>query len=161
MGALLDQDWRYDSKPDSVPRDQVRELVGDTDQHTKLVSDTTIELALETQGGNTRLAASKVAEKIAARFIKDAISKSGKDYSRTIDRARLYQDLAMRLVSGASSNSVGGAAQTRVSSSQRLYGDRDIRRGAFRTGMFVHSEFDPRTELLDQDVLDDVRYEDD
>ncbi|MCP4878321.1 MAG: hypothetical protein GY896_22945 [Gammaproteobacteria bacterium] len=158
MGSLLIEDWSYDSKPQDIPRDEVRELVGDTDKNRKLVSDTTIDLALESQNNNTRLAAAKVAEKIAARFMKDAISKSGKDYSRTIAIAESYQNLGERLIK-QSSNAVGSAAQTRVSSSQALYGNGDIRRGAFRTGMFNTPEFDPRTELRDQDLLDDVRNE--
>lgn len=156
MGSLLDDDWVYDGKPDEEPRDEVRELVGDTDKNIKLVSDTTIELALETQGNNARLAASKVAEKIAARFLKEATSKSGKDYSRTITRAQAYQDLAASLKKNSSS-AVGYAAQLRVSTSQALYGNSDIRRGAFRTGMFTTPEFDPRTELRDQDLLNNAR----
>jgi len=154
--SLLEDDWKYGGKPDEVPLDQVRELVGDTDKHTKLVSDTTIDLALESQSGNARFAASKVAEKIAARFTKEATSKSGKDYSRTMDRAKAYLELADRLRNNDAS-SVGYAAQLRVSSAQVLYGNNDIRRGAFRTGMFVTREFDPRTEIRDQDALDDAR----
>jgi hypothetical protein len=158
--TLLDNDWTYEGSPDKEDRDQVRELVGDIDKNTKLVSDTTIKLALEATSNNARLAAAKVAEKIAARFAKEATSKSGKDYSRTISRMQAFHDLADRLIKKDPS-SVGGAAQLRVSSSQVLYGNNDIRRGAFRTGMFHSREHDPRTELTDQDVLNDVRYEDD
>jgi hypothetical protein len=155
--ALLSDDWNYESSPDKIPRDHVRELVGDVDKNEKLVTDTTIALALESQSNNARLAAAKVAEKIAALFAKEATSKSGKDYSRTMNRSDAFFKLADRLRT-QDPNTVGGAAQTRVSSSQALYGNSDIRRGAFRTGMFTPREFDPRTELRDQDVLDDVRY---
>ena len=160
MGALLDEDWNYDGKPNEEPRDQVRELVGDTDKNTKMVSDTTIELALESQGGNERMAAAKVAEKIAARFAKEAVSKSGKDYSRTMERSKMYLDLSERIRSQDSS-AVGYAAQLRCSTSQALYSNRDIRRGAFRTGQFHTSEFDPRGANTDQALLDDARDVDD
>ena len=154
--ALLDDDWNYDSKPGEIPRDQVRELIGDTDKNTKLVSDTTIELALENQGNNERMAAAKVAEKIAARFAKEATSKSGKDYSRTMDRSKAYLELA-KLYKTGDHTAIGYAAQLRLSTARVLYGNSDIRRGAFRTGMFHSSEFDPRTEITDQDLLNDAR----
>lgn len=156
MGSLIDDDWTYDGSPDKEPRDEVRELVGDTDKNTKLISDTSIELALESQGNNTRFAAAKIAEKISARFRKEAISKSGKDYSRTMDRADKYLELADRLKK-TDASAVGYAAQLRCSTTQALYSNSDIRRGAFRTGMFHSPEFDPRTELTDQDVLNDAR----
>ena len=158
--GFLEDDWRYDGSPDKEPRDEVRELVGDTDKHEKLVTDTTIALALSSASNNARQAAAKVAEVIAARFHKEAASKSGKDYSRTQQRAEAYLKLADRLRNNAP-DAVGYAAQLRVSTSQVLYSNSDIRRGAFRTGMFHRHYDDPRTELTDQDVLDDVRYTED
>lgn len=156
MGSLLDDDWSYDARPDIEPRDQVRELVGDTDKNTKLVSDTSIELALSMSGGQEQVAASEIAKKIAARFAKEATTKSGKDYSRSMDRHKAYLDLADRL-RAADATAIGYAAQLRCSTTQAIYAQNDIRRGAFRTGMFHTSEFDPRGVNTDQALLDDAR----
>jgi hypothetical protein len=154
--SLLDEDWNYDSKPNEIPRDQVRELVGDTDRNVKLVSDTSVELALTLSGSNEQVAAAEIAKKIGARFAKEATSKSGKDYARTMDRSKAFFELAAMLRANDPS-AVGEAWQIRCGTSQRLYGDGDIRRGAFRVGMFHTREHDPRTEVRDQDLLDDVR----
>lgn len=154
--SLLEQDWEYTAKPGEVPRDNVRELVGDTDKLTKLVSDTTIELALTVSNGNEQVAAAEVAKKIAARFAKEATSKSGKDYSRTMERHKAYLELS-KMLRSSDPTTVPSAAQTRCSTSAAIYANGDIRRGAFRTGMFHSPEWDPRTEITDQDLLNDSR----
>ncbi len=154
--SLLEDDWSYFGQPDDLAIDHVRELVGDTDKNTKLVSDTTIQFALDNQGQDARMAAAKVAEKIGARFTKEASSKSGKDYSRSMDRSKAFFDLA-DLLKSSDSNTIPSAAQIRCSTSAALYSKADIRRGAFRTGMFHAPEFDPRVEVTDQDLLNDSR----
>lgn len=158
--SLLEDDWDYTNKADTVPLDQVRELVGDTDKNSKLISNTTIELALTLTGGDEQIAASEVAKKIGARFAKEATSKSGKDYSRTMDRSTAFFALAKMLRTN-DPNTVPSAAQIRCSTTSRLYGNNDIRRGAFRVGMFHTREHDPRSEVRDQDLLDDARALDD
>lgn len=155
--SLLDEDWGYTGNPSEVPRDEVRELIGDTEEHEKLTSDSTIALAIETQA-NTQLAAAVVARKIAARFAKEATSKSGKDYSRTMARHTAFLQLAEQL-RAQDGSAIPSAAQIRCSTTQAIYGRGDVRLGHFRTGMFHVSEFDPRTEPTEQALLDDVRNE--
>ena len=154
--SLLEDDWEYTNKADTVPRDNVRELVGDIDKNARLISNTSIEFALTLSGGNQQIAASEIAKKIGARFIKEASSKSGKDYSRTMDRSTAFFELAKMLRTNDSS-AIPGAAQIRCSTTSKIYSNTDIRRGAFRVGMFYTREHDPRTEVRDQDLLDDAR----
>lgn len=152
MSSVIESDWNYTGQPDSNPIDEVRELVGDTNKNAKLVSDTTIDLALTVEGNNARSAAALVCEKIAARFMREASSKSAKDYSRTKNRAEAYLKLASRL-RRRNPGHVPQAAQLRVSTAEPFYRNNDIRRGAFRIGMFHTREFDPRTIVRDQDLL--------
>lgn len=158
--SLLEDDWEYTNEASTVPLDNVRELVGDTDKNTKLISNTSIDLALVLSGGNEQIAASEIAKKIGARFVKEATSKSGKEYSRTMDRSTAYFVLAKTLRTNDPS-AVPAAAQIRCSTTSKIYGNSDIRRGAFRIGMFHTREHDPRTEIRDQDLLDDARKFDD
>lgn len=150
--SVIESDWNYTGQPDSNPIDEVRELIGDVNKNAKLISDTTIDVALTAEGNNARSAAALVCEKIAARFMREASSKSAKDYSRTKQRADAYLKLASRLRKRAVGN-VPQAAQLRTSTSERLYRDADIRRGAFRIGMFHNREHDPRTQVRDEDLL--------
>lgn len=152
--TLLDDDWTYHGNPSTEPRDEVRELVGDIDKHEKLISDSTIALAIETQT-STQMAAAVVARKIAARFAKEATSKSGKDYSRTMARHTAFLQLAEQL-RAQDGSAIPSAAQIRRSTTQAIYARGDVRLGHLRIGMFYTSEHDPRNEPTEQTLLDNV-----
>lgn len=89
--------WTYDGQPETLPRDAVRLLVGDTDDADQLAQDADIAFALAENDGNVYFAAADVADMLSARFTRSVdlnVEGLGAQFAR---RAVAFAELAARL----------------------------------------------------------------
>lgn len=122
--------WSYSIALTST-RDQVRLLVGDTMQKDPLLQDEEIAFLL-TQAPNTKLAASRAAEAIAAKYARQADQAIGDWHVTLSQRVQHYKELAKELAASAPITAyAGGIAQADRSSEQ----DSSLSQPAFTRGM--------------------------
>lgn len=87
--------WTFDPATlATVPKDQVRLLVGDTDAGEQLVADEAITFLLAARGGDVALAAADVADRLQAYFSRQPDVDSGDESVDFSGRAERYAALA-------------------------------------------------------------------
>ena len=144
--------WSYTGNPSVVPRDHVRELVGDVDSQKKKVGDVQIELALATHK-NVYFAAAAIARQIAMYFAdRPVISSNGvsENWQAVYDN---YMKMADRLEAIGQEQSFfasGAAAPQAISHSrsklQAALEDQDRNWGPISAaGSMLAPEYDPET----------------
>jgi len=90
--------WTYSGDPGSTSRDEVRFLIGDTDNGDQIVSDEEIAYAIA-QEGNNRLAAIRVIRATAGKYARK-VDKAVGDLKMSYGQiAKHYMDLAVFLES--------------------------------------------------------------
>ncbi|VVB63933.1 Uncharacterised protein [uncultured archaeon] len=90
-------DWTYTNDPEHVPRDKLRELVGDTNSLDKQLSDQTIAELLGKYGttGNALYeAAIEACETLAAKYARDQIEWTGDETNSPALKVDNYLKLA-------------------------------------------------------------------
>lgn len=90
-------DWTYTSSPATVPRDKVRELVGDTNPNDKQLSDQTIAELLAKYGttGNALYeCAIEACETLAAKYARDQVEWTGDETNSPAQKVDNYLKLA-------------------------------------------------------------------
>lgn len=100
---IQDQFWHYTGQPQTVPRDEVRLLVGDINPKDKLLTDGEILYALA-RTTNVYAAAARCAEALAALWSRD-VDRSIDDVQsiRLSQRADAMRSLAVQLADKAAS----------------------------------------------------------
>lgn len=118
--------WTYDpSKLASVPTYRVRLEIGDTEPDDRLLQDEEIADALARNGNAEMGAAALCAERVAAKFSRQATVSTGQVSVQYAERARTYRELAGRLRTRAGFGArpfVGGASKSDM---DRFTGDED------------------------------------
>lgn len=128
--------WTFTDAPATVPRDEVRVLVGDTDATDPLpLSDAQIAYFLTENGDNARLAAAEAADLLAAYYARKADTSNGKLSVSASQRSVAFGKVAARL-----RNKAGAAAEVfvgglSISGKNTLAQDTDAVQPAFRVGM--------------------------
>lgn len=89
--------FTYADTPESVPRDAVRLLIGDTDSGDALLSDAEIAFYLAENGNNEYRAASEACKAIAAKLSRLPDIKTGRVQISNKDRARDFLALSKQL----------------------------------------------------------------
>lgn len=87
--------WTYTDAPQTVPLDEVRVLVGDTDTTDQLVSDEIINYGLSK--GNSLYAAAVASRHIAAKFARLTTASVGSVSEAAGDLWKHYKELAQDL----------------------------------------------------------------
>lgn len=93
--------WTYSNTPNTVQRDAVRWLTGDTDTADQQITDEEVTYAIA-QAPNTYMAAALVAEALAAKYSRKADRTVGDISLRSSQQADAYRELATRLRNQAS-----------------------------------------------------------
>lgn len=89
--------WTYSGDPSSSTRDEVRFLIGDTDETDPQLNDQEVEYLLAANGDNSQLAAASCADAIASKYTR-LVNKSVGDLSISYgERAQKYTELAGKL----------------------------------------------------------------
>lgn len=126
--------WTYSGNPASSPKDQVRFLVGDTDETDQLLQDEEIEWLISDRG-SALAAAVAAAEAIAAKFARQVDKAVGDLRLSLSQKAQGYAaraaELRLRLATGAAPYAGGISASDKEA--QEL--DTDRVPPAFRVGM--------------------------
>jgi hypothetical protein len=101
--------WSYN---EDLPRnlDVVRFNVGDTDAEDQLLQDGEIEYLLSDSGDNVLLASARAADRIAAKFARQAAIELGDFAEEAQQKAQAYEALADTLRMESSSGSGVGSA---------------------------------------------------
>ncbi len=134
-------DWFFDdSDLKNSAKDQVRLLIGDTDDSVKLISDPAITFRLSEAGQNVRLAAAACCEDIAAKFARAADYKNGSLSVSASQRAKAYRDLAIELRRRDSELCQVFAGGLTVSGKDALEADTDAIQPRFSRGMNSHAD---------------------
>lgn len=148
--TLNDDTWTYGGEPATVPRDHVRELIGDTDISHKLMLDATIAHAL-TERKNEYFAAAKLCSELALRFArKVSISHEGasEQWGELVENYRnLADDYEKQGQALAESVGTAGAPQAAAltkSALKDINSDTDRRLPVFMLGNLYDPLFDPR-----------------
>lgn len=136
--------WSYSGDPSTSKKDEVRFLIGDTDQDDQLLQDEEIEYLLSVES-NVYRAASKAARSIAAKFSREA-EKSIGDYSiKANQRAEAYKRLMKDLEEeGKKKMSFAGkpyAGGIRLSDKEKDRTNKDMVQPRFRKGFMDNSRY--------------------
>lgn len=133
--------WFFDdSDLENSAKDQVRLLIGDTDESDKLISDPAITFRLSEAGQNVRLAAAACCEDIAAKFARKVDYKNGSLSVSASKRADAYRALAMELRRRDSELCEVFAGGLTRSGKDALEADSDAIQPRFSRGMNRHAE---------------------
>lgn len=85
--------WTYTNKPSTSARDEVRFLVGDTDNDDQLATDEEIAYAISTEA-NSLFAASRISHAIGAMFSRDSDKEVGDLRLSLSQRSKQYKNLS-------------------------------------------------------------------
>lgn len=91
--------WTYSFDPSASLKDQVRFLIGDTDQNDPLLYDKEITWVLGQYNNSPMNAAIRCCETIAAKFSRMADEKAGPVSVTYSQKSKQYRDLRQELVS--------------------------------------------------------------
>lgn len=148
--TLNDDTWTYGGEPATVPRDHVRELIGDNDINHKLLSDNTIANALALFK-NVFFAAAELCQELALMFARKVpISHEGasEQWGVLVENYRnLAEDYEKKGQAFAESVGTSGAPQAAAltkSGLRDINADTDRRLPVFSLGVLFDPDFDPR-----------------
>lgn len=149
--ALLNDDtWTYEGDPASIPRDHVRELIGDNDINHKVLMDSEILNAIALFK-NVFFAAAQLCRELALKFNrKVSISHEGasEQWGALVENYRnLAKDYEAQGQGFAESQGSSGAPQAAALTKSGLAdinADTDRRLPVFSLGVLFDPEFDPR-----------------
>lgn len=86
--------WSYSGDPTTSPLDQVRFLIGDTDENAPLLLDAEISFAI-TEEATPNAAAAYCCETLARKFAKEVDKTIGPLRVSLSQKSKAYQDLAI------------------------------------------------------------------
>ncbi len=128
--------WNYSGNPQDSDRDEVRFLMGDTDETDQLVSDQEVAYAISKQS-NLRLAAAILCRHLSAKFARMVTNRVGDVASNCSDMAKQFKVKADELdpnnmaQSGVAVPVFGGVS---VSDKQIILDDEDTVLASFYKG---------------------------
>jgi hypothetical protein len=142
--------WEYDN-PLASAKDEVRFLLGDTDESDQQFSDEEVDYLVTTFGDATTaaVAGARALAGRYARFVTKAVGDLRIEYS---NRSSQYIGLAKMLAEGDAGSTIRPmpvATGIRISDKSAAYLDADRVRSAFVTGQ----DDDPAISLIQQDLL--------
>lgn len=132
--------WNYTNRPETVDRDKVRFLVGDTDSCDQLVTDEEIAYAIAKFPTKLELAAAFVLRALAAKFSRKASMSAGGVSSSCSDIAKAFADRAKELDPNDETSGAGGLlceisfGGITISEHEAMQDETDTVQPAFRRG---------------------------
>lgn len=149
--VLLNEDtWTYGGEPATVPRDHVRELIGDNDINHKLISDNEIANALALFK-NVFFAAAQLCRELGLKFARKVpISHEGaseqwgvlaENYRKFADD---YEKQGQAFAESVGTSGAPQAAALTISGLADINADTDRRLPVFSLGVLYDPAFDPR-----------------
>lgn len=137
----------YSGNPASSSRDEVRFLVGDTDNGQLELSDAEIDFLLVQAGGAARHAAPLAADALASKFAKQVTYSTGRVSRQLGDKAKQMRELAAALRREAARYVVP------ISTGQDPAADlEDAQNQALKQPQFILEQFDNAEAVRPRDV---------
>lgn len=139
--------FTYSGTPLSNTRDEIRELMGDTNRETSLVSDELIEYALSEASNNKFRTCAIICDTLAVRFARDAdirVSTYATDRRSISDK---YRAMAMQFRNRARTGDAFRMPAMKLTSKNNSFDDTDIVQPMFKRGL--HEFENTEDELAD------------
>jgi len=144
--------WTYSGDPSANNRDEIRFMVGDTDTNDQLVTDEEIAYAIAEEDNNL-LAASRIANAIAAQFARRTDTEVGDLRKWYSQRFTQYTELANKLRQrGGLLSSVPYVGGISIDDKQSAKDDSDRVKPRFSRGQFSDLDNSESPERLSADI---------